>query len=328
MFDCNLIKSRVQKMQEEDIPSLQPPGTMMPFPSIPSMPNPNMPSMPSMPNFQGPAMPSMPNFQGPAMPTLTPPSTPPGPMEQPRPAPTRPTTPGTPAAPTRPTTPATPTAPTRPTTPGTPTTPSPGTAPQRPEMTPAMPTAPSPAFPVLEPVPPITPSPTAPSAPATPTTPTTIPPRSPFQTGPQSEIPVAISPLTPGLAPSGEQMLTVPSNPLVAPEYSQILSFESLQYLNGYLRTKIGEYVEVEFLIGTSNRVIVYGVLTGVGLNYITLRDPVANTDMACDFYNIKFVRILPAFTLTLDALEEARASLEQRTGGSGAQSGLQGQNY
>lgn len=51
--------------------------------------------------------------------------------------------------------------------------------------------------------------------------------------------------------------------------------------------------MEVEFLIGTANRVIVYGILRGVGINYILLEDPVANTMLACDFYTIKFVKVL-----------------------------------
>lgn len=62
--------------------------------------------------------------------------------------------------------------------------------------------------------------------------------------------------------------------------------------------------MEVEFLIGTSNRVINYGILKGVGLNYIILRDTIAGTDLLCDFYSIKFIKILPSLRETVDELE------------------------
>jgi len=59
--------------------------------------------------------------------------------------------------------------------------------------------------------------------------------------------------------------------------------------MNGYLRTQIGHYVEVEFLVGSTNIVSRTGKLVGVGLNYILLEELMTGDITACDFYNIKF---------------------------------------
>ncbi len=64
---------------------------------------------------------------------------------------------------------------------------------------------------------------------------------------------------------------------------------ESLQYLNGFLRTQIGKLMEVEFLIGTNTTVIKRGYLTAVGANYLILQDVNSRQMTVCDFYNIKF---------------------------------------
>ena len=64
---------------------------------------------------------------------------------------------------------------------------------------------------------------------------------------------------------------------------------ESLQYLNGFLRTQIGKLMEVEFLVGTNTTVIKRGYLTAVGANYLILQDVNSRQMTVCDFYNIKF---------------------------------------
>lgn len=61
--------------------------------------------------------------------------------------------------------------------------------------------------------------------------------------------------------------------------------------MNGYLRTQIGHYVEVEFLVGSTNIVSRTGRLVGVGLNYILIEDLMTGDMTACDFYNIKFFK-------------------------------------
>ena len=68
------------------------------------------------------------------------------------------------------------------------------------------------------------------------------------------------------------------------------MTADSLEYLNGLMRSQIGRRVKVDFLIGTNTFTDKAGTLVGVGANYILLRE--ANTDdiLACDFFNIKFV--------------------------------------
>ncbi|HYE67999.1 MAG TPA: hypothetical protein VEA58_05265 [Anaerovoracaceae bacterium] len=61
--------------------------------------------------------------------------------------------------------------------------------------------------------------------------------------------------------------------------------------MNGYLRTQIGMYVEVEFLVGSTNILSRSGRLIGVGLNYILIEDLATGDVMACDFYNIKLFK-------------------------------------
>ena len=82
----------------------------------------------------------------------------------------------------------------------------------------------------------------------------------------------------------------VPANPLLPPGYQEILSYNDVQYLNGFLRTQIGKNCQVEFLIGTNEIVTRNGRLVAVGLNYIIIQDPRSLDITTCDFYSIKFV--------------------------------------
>lgn len=68
---------------------------------------------------------------------------------------------------------------------------------------------------------------------------------------------------------------------------------ESIQYLNGFIRTQIGRRAQIQFLIGSNELVEKDGFLLGVGANYILLNEIGTNDITACDFYNIKFIRFL-----------------------------------
>lgn len=84
----------------------------------------------------------------------------------------------------------------------------------------------------------------------------------------------------------------VPPNPLLPPGYQEVLSYENLQYMNGFLRTQIGKYLRVEQLV-TSNQIEDrFGYLVGVGLNYILLQQPGTGNITAIDYYSIKFVYV------------------------------------
>ena len=84
----------------------------------------------------------------------------------------------------------------------------------------------------------------------------------------------------------------VPSHPMVPPEYEQTIDYDSIQYMNGFLRTQIGRYVRVEQLIGSGNTEERFGFLVGVGNNYLLLQDISDGNILVADFYSIKFVYI------------------------------------
>lgn len=77
--------------------------------------------------------------------------------------------------------------------------------------------------------------------------------------------------------------------PIAAPSVQY--AGDSLQYLNGFLRTQIGRPVLVTFLVGTNTLTDRSGTLLGVGINYILINETQTDDVLACDFYNIKFIR-------------------------------------
>lgn len=65
---------------------------------------------------------------------------------------------------------------------------------------------------------------------------------------------------------------------------------ESIEYLNGFLRTQLGRRVKLEFIVGASNLESRDGILLAVGANFILINPENSNDLMTCDFYNLKFV--------------------------------------
>ena len=113
----------------------------------------------------------------------------------------------------------------------------------------------------------------------------------------QPESPLNFSGMTDyvnSLAAAGSQSpsFNVPSHPMVPPEYEQTIDYDSIQYMNGFLRTQIGRYVRVEQLIGSGNTEERFGFLVGVGNNYLLLQDISDGNILVVDFYSIKFVYI------------------------------------
>lgn len=82
-----------------------------------------------------------------------------------------------------------------------------------------------------------------------------------------------------------------PLSPLTSRNQPPPISGESLQYLNGFLRTQLGRTITVEFLVGANTLVDRTGVLLAVGANYILINEIQTDDITACDFYNIKFIR-------------------------------------
>ena len=80
----------------------------------------------------------------------------------------------------------------------------------------------------------------------------------------------------------------VPANPLLPEEYSEILDYNAIQYLNGIYRTQIGKFVRVEQLVGSNTLQEYDGYLIGVGINYIILQEYSNNDIRIFDIYGIK----------------------------------------
>lgn len=69
------------------------------------------------------------------------------------------------------------------------------------------------------------------------------------------------------------------------------ITAESVQYLNGFIRTQIGRRVSIDFLVGSNTIITKSGYLLGVAANYILINELDTNDLTTCDFYNIKFIR-------------------------------------
>lgn len=100
--------------------------------------------------------------------------------------------------------------------------------------------------------------------------------------------PSVFSPGSSGLVPNTPPESFAPITDLTQP---MPVTTESLQYLNGFLRTQIGRRIRVEFLLGTNTLTDRTGTLLGVGANYILINESDSDDLLACDFYNIKFIR-------------------------------------
>lgn len=96
------------------------------------------------------------------------------------------------------------------------------------------------------------------------------------------------------LESTGQQSpsFSVPSSPLVPPEYEQTIDYDSVQYMNGFLRTQIGRYMRVEQLIGSDTTEDRYGFLVGVGNNYLLMQDISNGNISVVDLYSVKFAYI------------------------------------
>lgn len=252
-------------------------NTMPPSLGPPSQPAPIMPGTPSMPG--APAMP------GPSMP---------GAPTTPTPTPTAPTPPPTPTT----LTPAAPSAP-PPTFPTPPESTLPGTLGPLPGTTFPFETSPGAIMPPVQPIFPL------------PTTPVPIRPVPilPSETDSAADVTVTRPPLVqtvvfedpdtvitgspiPTVVPSPPHF-SVPGNPLLPQEYKEILSYESLQYMNGFMRTQIGKECLVTMEFGGGASFSRFGYLVGVGLNYLLLQDPCSNEILVCDFYSVRLIELL-----------------------------------
>lgn len=100
-----------------------------------------------------------------------------------------------------------------------------------------------------------------------------------------------------GLRPAPERLDTIPISQDVIQNSSTPAGGlgaeqnDSIEYLNGLIRTQIGRRASIDFLLGTSGMVTKDGYILGVGSNYILINEVDTDDITACDFYNIKFIR-------------------------------------
>lgn len=92
---------------------------------------------------------------------------------------------------------------------------------------------------------------------------------------------------------TGESNLSVTNPETAVRQDGSTWVHENLPYLNTFLSSQVGKNVNVGYIFGTGQTVERRGKLVGVGYNYIILREEFTNDYVACDFYSIKFVRIL-----------------------------------
>ncbi len=85
---------------------------------------------------------------------------------------------------------------------------------------------------------------------------------------------------TPGLGTGGPDFVIEPGPPVQ----------DDVNYTQGYLKTKIGQYAKIEFLIGTNLFIDKEGVLKDVGISYVVIEEAGTGNDLMADIYSIKFV--------------------------------------
>lgn len=56
------------------------------------------------------------------------------------------------------------------------------------------------------------------------------------------------------------------------------------------LMQNLGQYVVIEFLVGTNRLEIKEGILYSAGINFLSLYDPLEDRYIVCDLYSVKFV--------------------------------------
>lgn len=96
---------------------------------------------------------------------------------------------------------------------------------------------------------------------------------------------------TPRVVPNPPN-LRVPANPLFSQEYSEVITYSDLQYLNSFYKTQIGHYVSVECFVGINDLLVRDGFLIGVGMDYIVLQNPANQNITTVDAWSIKFMNI------------------------------------
>lgn len=92
----------------------------------------------------------------------------------------------------------------------------------------------------------------------------------------------------------------------------------NMNYTQGIMKKLVGYLVEVEFLIGTDNKVVKKGYLSLVGVNYFLIYDIEDELYVSCDLYSITFIYFGMEYDPQYIRQDEAFVSVEDesQTGG------------
>ena len=89
-----------------------------------------------------------------------------------------------------------------------------------------------------------------------------------------------------------EPSIVTPQAPMTPDGYDEEISYDSIQSLNGFLRTQIGRYLRIEQLIGSNTIQDRFGFLVGVGSNFILLQEITTGNIMVLDIFSIRLTYI------------------------------------
>lgn len=89
-----------------------------------------------------------------------------------------------------------------------------------------------------------------------------------------------------------EPSIITPRAPMTPCGYDEEIAYDSIQTLNGFLRTQIGRYMRIEQLVGSNTIQDRYGFLVGVGSNYVLLQEITTGNIMMLDIFSIKLTYV------------------------------------
>ena len=89
-----------------------------------------------------------------------------------------------------------------------------------------------------------------------------------------------------------EPSIITPRAPMTPGGYDEEIAYDSIQTLNGFLRTQIGRYMRIEQLVGSNTIQDRYGFLVGVGSNYVLLQEITTGNIMMLDIFSIKLTYV------------------------------------
>lgn len=86
--------------------------------------------------------------------------------------------------------------------------------------------------------------------------------------------------------------IVTPHVPMTPEGYDEEIDYDTVQALNGFLRTQIGRYMRVEQLVGSNTIQDRYGFLVGVGTNFIILQEITTGNIMVLDIFSIRLTYV------------------------------------